>query len=350
MTDIFVAVFSNSHSNTTVESEPASSDFAQPTASSSATAAPATIDMEIESDLLHHSKDATPLKSKALLRHPARMMGAYGYALIQPSDASTSMAEKLRSMDISSLKRDDKSHLFSVISGDVSQFNLTATRELFTRENMTAWDAIMKDAFAQCNLSEETRTLHRVATKLLEAPPGAGEQVVHFDSENGWTATNQFSALLICSSGVDTTAMPRYAAHTEFPKLLNPHPRDLQKVFHLLDPEWFHRVKAKKGQILIFRESVPHHGTRNPKDVGNRRVLFSMWSPQKNVDQDEYQMYPWMVAAKAFGTNSIETAKMLVANAKHQPLERMDPKSFDEYTACLRQHSLTKVYAAASKQ
>jgi hypothetical protein len=338
-----VVATKNSHSDTVVEPELAStSGFASAVAAAAGSPA---------SSALPHSKYSEPLKSRALLEEPAHMMSAYGYALIGASVKSIEMAEKIQSLDVSRLMREDRPNQFSVISGGVSQFNLASVPALFTREDKTMLDAIIADAFGQCGLSDQTCTLHRVATKLLEAAPGEGEQVPHFDQTDAWTAVDRFSAILICSSGTDTTAMPRYCAPSEFPwkSVDDVASRDLQKVCHLLEPEWYHRVRATKGQVLIFPESIPHHGTCNTREAGNRRVLFSMWSPEKRTDQDEYQMYPWMVNAQAYGADSIETAQSLVSNARHQPLDRMDPISRREYAHCLTKHRLRQAYDIASK-
>ena len=278
-------------------------------------------------------------------------MKAYDYAMLDPTADSTKLAEKVATLDLSDLMRLDLPHRFSVIAGDVRQVNLTSAILQFTRADLRAWEDIMTEAFRRCGLEQEASGLHLVATKALDAEPDRGEQPVHFDSADAWAASDRFSVILVCSKGTHTTAMPRFRTSTQFPwkSADDVPPDDLQQVCHLLDAEWYHRVGAKIGTIIIFRESVPHHGTRNPRKQGNRRVLFSMWSSKKDSSQDDYQEYPWMTIAKAYGANSIETAHALVAYAQHHPIERMDDRTQVAYVDCLRQHRLKGKFDAASK-
>lgn len=348
-----VAEFQNSNSFTAVEPEPATASLLEPPAAA-ASAAPSIITSnppEPSDVRLPHSKLAEPLNSEHYRAHPDEMMKAYGYAMLDPTTASTTMAKKIAELELDDLMRPDHPHRFSVISGNVRQVNLTSAAQYFTRADQNDWETIMAEAFRRCGLEQEASGLHLVATKALDAKPGDGEQPVHFDSADAWAASDRFSVILVCSTGTHTTAMPRFCAPTEFPwKSADDVPqRDLQRVCHLLDAEWYHRVRAKIGTIIIFRESVPHHGTRNPKKTGNRRVLFSMWSSKKGSSQDDYQEYPWMTVAKAYGADSIETAHSLVAHAQHRPIERMDGPTHKAYTDCLRHHRLVKEFNAASE-
>lgn len=347
-----VAEFQHSDSHSTVESESASTSAIDQPVAAPATAAAASISREFiedSSEALPHSKHSAPLSSMELLAHPERMMKLYGFALLAPTVESKAMADRISKIDLEALKRGDSSHRHSVISGDVEQVDLRQASSVFSRADQTAWDEVTLEAFRRCGLEEETKLLHRVATKVLDAKPGNGEQTVHFDSADGWSATDSFSVILVCAKGTDTTALPRFCAAAEFPWARDDTvpTRDLQRVCHLLEAEWYHRVRAGMGAILVFRESVPHHGTRNPKSSGNRRVLFSMWSPRKESDQDEYQLYPWMVIAQAYGVSSVETAEALVKYAEHSPIQRMDQNTRIQYEDCLRKHRLLTKYRSS---
>lgn len=106
-----VAELKNSDSSTALEFNSVStSGFEQPTASTSESSPsselqPSDSDPCPEpsvSDLLPHSKHSEPLKSKTLRANPKRMMKAYHFAILEPTDASLKMAEMIEAMDLSS--------------------------------------------------------------------------------------------------------------------------------------------------------------------------------------------------------------------------------------------------------
>lgn len=113
------------------------------------------------------------------------------------------------------------------------------------------------------------RRLASVAQKLLVASPRKGAQVVHWDSIDGWMVRDRLSILLYCTDGCRSTALPRFSTRREFHWTEEPVARyELQQKAHLLDSDWYHSVTTTAGQVLIFRDSVPHFGTQ--RSDGNR--------------------------------------------------------------------------------
>lgn len=103
-----------------------------------------------------------------------------GFAILPPSRSSVRFAAK-----ILNLKVDPKAG--ERISGDVKQYNLlernsyiTQSERRFNEEYCKEWRALVKKAFKVLDIEGAIENKAIVAPKLLIAPPGKGEQAVHW--------------------------------------------------------------------------------------------------------------------------------------------------------------------------
>jgi hypothetical protein len=209
------------------------------------------------------SLDAEPLV--ILVDHPRLMFELFGFALLRATSASAGLAWRL--MQLRPMAPIE-------IAGRVNQQDLTQHAE-FQRDGQLfhQWEEILH-ASAKC-LGVATAPLHVVAPKQLVAEMDKGQQAIHWDSYEGHlTANEKLSCIMYCSSGSHSTAMPRFQ-----PQHLRPgrNPAAMRAAAYLLDPEWYHSVPVMPGDIMIFRQSIPHFGVRN-RALSSRVALFSMLS------------------------------------------------------------------------
>lgn len=134
---------------------------------------------------------------------------------------------------------------------------------------------------------------------------------------------------------------------------------------YLLSEEWFHSVPLQPGDMLVFKQSVPHFGVRN-QSIQPRMMLFTMLVPEekeeeekaeeededadmqedevKELESDEYQFFRWMYMSEAYGEKSLEFAQSLVHDKHNNPLGRYPSKLYKQSVACLKQHQLYAAY------
>ena len=287
------------------------------------------------------SRLSSPLTSALATDHRG-MFAEYDYALLPATEASLALARQLAALDCGAIPPSS----VITIAGEVAQHDLS-TASAFSAELRTTWAGVVSESIASIGITEEVaqRHLASVAQKLLVASPRKGAQVVHWDSIDGWMARDQLSILLYCTDGCQSTSLPRFSTRREFPWTEESVARyELQQKAHLLDSDWYHSVTITAGQVLIFRDSVPHFGTRNGLTGIDRRVFFSMMSPSRSDDQDASQIFKWSYIADAFGEESLEYARALVDARKFKPLLRLSPASEEAAIQCLKAHGLYKQY------
>lgn len=178
-------------------------------------------------------------------------------------------------------------HDATEIQGQVTQHDLTQLDEFeqnteFYRE----WEKLVRQTVSSLGLSHTD--LHLVSPKLLMAQTDQGQQTVHWDDIMGYLSPEaKLSVILYCSSGSSSTAMPRFPSN-QFPSD-DTDTAALRAASHLLDVEWYHSVPVFAGDMMVFKQSTPHFGVYNLSQ-STRIVLFSMMSPEKGAEQDEYQV------------------------------------------------------------
>lgn len=106
------------------------------------------------------------------------------------------------------------------------------------------------------------------------------------------------TVLLYVTAGVDSTAMPRFRperfAVPDYPtedarETTNAAAMRRTIESRLLEKDQYHSRMVIAGDMLVFRQSIPHYGTRNPSPQSPRVVLFSIYTPYTDPHQDEYQ-------------------------------------------------------------
>lgn len=291
-----------------------------------AAAAPLT-DQSLDALLLPTELTSAPLV--ALADNPRAMFHHYGYALLPATPLSTAFAASLDKW----YTKQAKGSLFApeeqiVIAGDVKQFDMMKLlgewNDKFNVDRVAVSDEMMKDV----GLSRKKRP-YAVAPKLLVASPGKGEQMPHMDSFGAWTKRHIISTLVIVSEEeVDSTALPRFPQSLYTFDSPTPEIDDLSayRAYHD-EKAWYHTVKVRRGDRLIFRHSVPHYGTTNPLARQPRIVFFQIRSDVDDEDQDNAQHYPWHLAEAEHGFDSLEYAQSLVRYAAFRPIDRFEAKS-----------------------
>jgi hypothetical protein len=119
----------------------------------------------------------------------------------------------------------------------------------------------------------------------------------------------------------------------------------LQDAIPLLEKQHFHSVPARAGDVTIFRQSVPHHDTRN-KSNGDCVVLTATLSTTPQPARD-MRSFRWHFIANAFGPDSLEYAQALLAGKEAgsmDPQRFLDEKSWREAVQTLEKHGLLKLY------
>lgn len=98
-------------------------------------------------------------------------------------------------------------------------------------------------------------------------------------------------------------------------------PAKMADVSFLLSPSLFHSVPVHPGDILVFKQSVVHHGVMNPNHE-DRIILFDILSSKMTKAQDKYQYYIWMWMRDAHGANSPQFAEALMEWKSQKPVAR----------------------------
>jgi len=258
----------------------------------------------------------------------------YGYVRADATDASRELAWKMMSIDRGaplSMGVDD-------ISGNVRQYDLTTTSRVNKfRESIEEWNRIVKQLAESVDI--DTKSLYVVDPKLLVAQPKEGLQPIHFDCARTSLSHNTFSAILYCSNGCLSTALPKFPAND---LLSYSHiPSEMQSVAHLLERDQYESLPVQVGDMVLFRQSTPHFGVQNDCARDNRVVLFSILSPSPLENQDASQVFSWLYVGEAFSWKSIEFAQSLVENKQYQPISRIrDDVDKESSLACEKLLSL----------
>jgi hypothetical protein len=148
--------------------------------------------------------------------------------------------------------------------------------------------------------------LHLSVMKLMRIAPGAGRQMLHFDipstvrvhsrrgDEGTQKASQCYSCILHLSSGdAQGTHLPILSAERMQPVLTAKKTgvglRD--EIARLCHPDNFHSHLMHSGDLLVFRDDVPHYGPANGSTSEWRWVLFVLFSPVPGPDQDGTQEF-----------------------------------------------------------
>ena len=195
--------------------------------------------------------------------------------------------------------------------------------------------------------------MHVVDTKLLIAPPNRGKQFVHWDRTRDRKISNAYTFLLCCTNGCHSTALPTFEAN-EILSFSNK-PSEMRKVAHLLQdtPENYKSLPMEVGEIVLFKQTLPHYGVANSMPQENRVMLFCVLSEFPEWNQDTDQVPAWLFVGHAFGWISEEFASSLVANRAHDPITRIQSnqgdKDMNTALECLKTWKKEKLYKSRVK-
>ena len=261
----------------------------------------------------------------------------YGYALIRATPATLALALSVAALH-DQLPEDVAA---TIIGGLVSQVDLALLAGF--EAIAPTWQTTLLSLAQTLGLSSK---LAPVLPKLLTAATGQGGQAVHWDAANGPTApAARYSVILYCSTGANSTAMPRWPLSAFAPNMKSR--PSMQQYAEFLSPDWFHSVPVFPGDMMIFSQRTPHFGTSNPSPLP-RVALFGILSASASMSQDQFQMYRWRYMEEAYGPRSLAFARALVDDAAQRPLFRFSaPKLLSAY-GCLVTHKRWSAYLLAS--
>jgi hypothetical protein len=313
-----------------------------------------------------------------LNRDLARCFSKYRY-IVQPPTidadrASTVLQELL-------ITNEEQSYQTEKIAGGVTMYDLASIAAYKDDPELSGLlEKIGYEAAAAAGLDIE-RTHVMVAPKLLKVEPGYGQQLVHWDTMDAWNNTGSYAMILNCSERtVSSTAFPRFSVPLEF-QFDEPDPTAqehvgltparleqlrhrqkqarLRQLAYLLDPEWFHSVEFKRGEVGFFEQSNPHFGTRN--ESSRPRVVFfcmfvrsSVQASVTSMSADADQFFRWMYMWEAFRTPvnrwPREWAEALLEDVDEGPIARFrSTRDAKEAKVCLSKHGLLPQYLAVVK-
>lgn len=241
---------------------------------------------------------------------------SYGYVRTKATDITRTLAWKFMEAD----RGVATSSGVDIISGNVRQYDLTQgiKQQRFT-SLLDEWANIVKNIATSLNISADG--LHVVDSKLLVSQPKSGHQPVHFDCERGVEAHSKYVALLFCSTGSYSTALPKF--HFNQVLSFSNDPNEMQTVAELLKPGQYDSLPVYPGDMVFFRQSTPHFGVKNTSARDNRVVLFSILSSSEQPHQDDQQVLPWLFVGEAYSWNSFEFAQSLIEYKQFKPLEQI---------------------------
>ena len=215
------------------------------------------------------------------------------------------------------------------ISGGVMQTSFVALEKLESEQDtllaalQTAFRTEVLRQYLQLNPSVEAETLDWSGTKVLAAPPGDGEQAIHWDSTR-WSVNTPETTALLYSSDCMTARTPRFSRREQLPLHIEqadpPADKQLraQRSF-LLREEYFHSVPVRAGTLFLFRHTVPHAGSRNIAQTP-RIALFDMLVPKLRPPAAEQQYFSWHYVGDSSGRSSKPYIQHLAVNSKYAPL------------------------------
>jgi hypothetical protein len=306
--------------------------------------------------------DWAPLRDHPALKkeHPdlQSFYALYKYTVQPPTVLSEDTANKVSELRITR-KEERKA---TVIAGGVKMYDV---KHIAAYKSSLAEDVLAVAREAASKAGVDWSNLKLAATKLLKVEPGAGDQVVHWDTGGAWTNTGSYAMILNCSEKtVSSTAFPRFSMPQEF-QLDEPdtaaHGRvrlsraqrerlaeqarhiKLRRLAFLLDPEWYHSIEFKRGEVGWFEQSIPHKGTRNDSNA-TRVVLFCLLQVPRMRETDENSYFRWMFMDEV-GMSKQQYAEALMEDADETPVERYRCASQQtKARECLEQCSYTSAH------
>jgi len=333
--------------------------------------------------------DDAPLEHQSTLDATQRkcFFEKYSFACVKsPPEWKLQLALSARNLAITT-KESNNDLVTSQIAGSVTMYNLEKIEAYRSDKHFQAQlHGVAIDASAAVGL--DLRQTHElVAPKLLKVEPGAGEQVIHWDTSDAWDKRGTYAVIFNCSedvAGINTTAVPRFSTKREFDfpgpssATVELDQEKMRSRVHLLKSEWYHRVPFHTGETMFFEQTIPHKGTANDSKK-TRVVLFCLLQPlterkrqlpprevlkrtaihEARKEADENQYFSWMFIHDAFVQSDsegrplnkpMEYAEALFANKKESPIERYEQEEAREYAyTCLKHFGLFCRYVNAAK-
>ena len=248
---------------------------------------------------------------KVGLRAGPSSFDTHGYVRIHGSEESRRLAWEVMQIQ----RRANKNS--NLITGKVRQFDLSKQSDL--EPLLVRLSTLVRETATRVGIRSDK--LHVVDPKLLVAPPQLGKQAVHWDAPRCIESSSIYSFILYCSNGCNSTALPTFPLN----KILSfsNDPTEMASVAHLLDSHHYESLPVLPGDIVFFRQSIPHFGVKNICTQGDRVVFFSILSQSNASMQDALQVFPWLYIGAAFGWESREFAQALVDNKDFRPVQQI---------------------------
>lgn len=199
--------------------------------------------------------------------------------------------------------------LGEAIAGNQTQQAFKAIATAAAKQVESRMRSLFIEVLAFLGMESATLQLHLVDCKLLVSIAG-NTKAVHWDDGHGWDAPRtQITLLLHCTEGegIHTTSVPNFdtsalfqnlhhllpniGERTKYERIDNTPLRPLwAKLIPLLQPQDFHSVAARIGDITVIRQHVPHYGTQHRGAASPssppRLVCFAMTSAVAGDGQD----------------------------------------------------------------
>lgn len=161
-------------------------------------------------------------------------------------------------------------------------------------------DAALRARLASLVAAVDEKKLHTAVIKLLYTLPGADAQPVHFDVTKD--ADQRWAVLLYCNGPTQSTWVPSRPAQ-EMRHLwwqgdeATPQEEAFAKKVQQNQQEYFTSRTVNAGDALFFRTNVAHYGPQRDAEAdkladAERIVLYALFSPNTNSDQDDHQLFP----------------------------------------------------------
>ena len=192
---------------------------------------------------------------------------------------------------------DVEEDVWTPIRGEVNQMDLRkAVKHVKANANrdllVGSTDVMMRSILSSMNVNE--KSLHLVEMKMLQAPPGLGDQPVHNDIAEYDHASKCHSVLLYATAS-HSTAVPLLSRD-----VMRPAFRDGDEV---TDEEWtenvalcdeknFTSVRVSPGEVMTFVTTVAHKGVKNRSTTTDRIVIYGLYSPSRALNQGKIQRFP----------------------------------------------------------
>lgn len=264
---------------------------------------------------------------------PKTLFLNYGFAFLSASSKSKDFAEKV-AISLPMLRKTMQSRQntgITKICGQTDQLDLSSLSH-FGGVDIESWSLIVNESLRRMEFKRPITHQYRLlnALKILETPPSAGKQAIHFDAgEAGNSST--ITILLFCSDTV-STMMPRFPKQScPFP-LPSPASQAKNRSF-LLSEGFFHNVPCHTGDMLVFTQDTPHFAPLN-EALKARIVLFDMlgitYDGTRPTMTDYLQTFEWTYISEIFSNRSPEFLANLVRNQEHDPISHYSEESMQE--------------------